>query len=263
MKQIHIQVILRNEQLAPGVHLIEVSRPTSGEPVLPGQFYNLQAGEGLYPLLRRPISVSRVTADALQFVIFLKGEGTQLISRKKAGETLSLMGPFGNGYTLPEKGGRHLVLAGGIGVAPQQELVCQLMKRQPQTLTALIGFRSAPYALEAYQEACTQVKIATEDGSAGHHGTLAEPMTSLLDNEPWDMVYACGPHGMLKAVASACNDRGIPVQLLMEERMACGIGACLVCACKVKSQETQEGFAHVRTCKDGPVFYGTEVIFHE
>lgn len=262
MKQIAIQEILRNEQLAPGVHLLEIRRPADPEPVLPGQFYNLQAGEGAYPLLRRPISVSRVTADTLQFVIFLKGEGTRLLAAKKAGETLNLMGPFGNGYTLPERGGRHLVLAGGIGVAPQQELVAALARRQPEALTALIGFRSAPYALDIYQETCTQLQIATEDGSAGHHGTLAAPLAVLLDDGPWDMVYACGPHGMLKAVAEACNGRGIPVQLLMEERMACGIGACLVCACKIKSQDTPEGYANVRTCKEGPVFTGTEVIFH-
>lgn len=263
MKQIHQQTILKNQTLAPGVFLLEVEKPAHQELILAGQFYNLQAGEGLYPLLRRPISVAQVTESTLQFVVFLKGEGTQLLSGKKVGEKLNLMGPFGNGYTLSESGGRHLVLAGGIGVAPQQELVKALALRQPEKLTALVGFRSAPYGLETYQESCHQVLVATEDGSAGHHGTLAQPLGEQLDQGPWDMVYACGPHGMLKAVAAQCNARNIPVQLLMEERMACGIGACLVCACKVKSDETPEGFEHVRTCKEGPVFYGTEVIFHE
>jgi dihydroorotate dehydrogenase electron transfer subunit len=263
MKQIHEQTLIRNENLAPGVFLLEVEKPNQAEPVLAGQFYNLQTGEGLYPLLRRPISVSQVTENTLQFVVFLKGEGTLLLSRKKPGDKLNLMGPFGNGYTLPEAGGRHLVLAGGIGVAPQQELVKVLAQRQPEQLTALLGFRNAPYGLESYQEACHEVLIATEDGSAGYHGTLASPMQEQLDAGPWDMVYACGPHGMLKAVAAQCNERNIPVQLLMEERMACGIGACLVCACKVKSDETPEGFEHVRTCKEGPVFFGTEVLFHE
>ena len=263
MKQIHVQKITRNDQLSAGVHLIEIDRPPDGEQVLPGQFYNLQTGEGLYPLLRRPISVSQVTETTLQFVVFLKGEGTILLSKMKPGEVLNLMGPFGNGYTLPEKGGRHLVLAGGIGVAPQQELVKAIAEGEPEKLTALIGFRCTPYALDIYNETCHQVLVATEDGSAGYHGTLAAPMLEQLDNGPWDMVYACGPHGMLKAVAKECGSRGIPVQLLMEERMACGIGACLVCACKIKSDETPVGYENVRTCKDGPVFLGTEVIFND
>lgn len=263
MKQIHSQKILRNQQLSSGVHLIEIQRPEGSEPVLPGQFYNLQTGEGMYPLLRRPISVSRVTENTLQFVIFLKGEGTILLSKMKAGEKLNFMGPFGNGYTLPQKGGRHLVLAGGVGVAPQQELVKVLSQRNPENLTAIVGYRGAPYGLEIYNETCHQVVVATEDGSFGHHGTLAAPLTEQLEQGPWDMVYACGPHGMLKAVAESCNNRGIPVQLLMEERMACGIGACLVCACKVKSEKVPEGYENVRTCKDGPVFFGTEVIFND
>lgn len=263
MKQILQQTILKTETLAPGVFFMEIERPANGEAVLAGQFYNLQTGEGLYPLLRRPISVSRVTENTLQFVIFIKGEGTQLLSRKKPGDTLSLMGPFGNGYTLPASGGRHLVLAGGIGVAPQQELVKVLSQRQPEQITALLGYRSTPYALDIYRETCHEVVIATEDGCEGYCGTLAEPIKAHLDQGGWDMVYACGPHGMLKAVAAECNSRGIPVQLLMEERMACGIGACLVCACKVHSEEAPEGYENVRTCKEGPVFYGTEVIFHE
>lgn len=262
MKQIHEQTIIRNEVLAPGVFLIEIEKPVNEDPILAGQFYNLQTGEGLYPLLRRPISVSLVTQNTLQFVIFLKGEGTFLLSQKKIGDKLNIMGPFGNGYTLPETGGKHLVLAGGIGIAPQQELVKILAERQPENITALLGFRSLPYGLEIYKETCKEVIIATEDGSAGLRGTIALPLQEQLEKESWDMVYACGPHGMLKAVAAQCNERGIPVQLLMEERMACGIGACLVCACKVKSDKTAEGFEHVRTCKEGPVFFGAEVIFH-
>ncbi len=263
MNQIHEPVILKNETLAPGVFLIEIEKPEMDESVLAGQFFNIQAGEGLYPLLRRPISVSRVTESTLQFVVFLKGEGTALISQRKAGETLNLMGPFGNGYSLPTTGGKHLVLAGGIGVAPQQELVRVLSACNPEKLAAILGYRTAPYGLEIYNETCQQVQIATEDGSAGVKGTIATPLQEALENEKWDMVYACGPQGMLKTVAAQCNAKGIKVQLLMEERMACGIGACLVCACKVKSDETPEGYAHVRTCKEGPVFFGTEVIFHE
>lgn len=263
MKKIHEQRIVKTETLAPGVFFLEIEKPLIEEPVLAGQFFNLQAGEGLYPLLRRPISVSRVTPNTLQFVVFIKGEGTQLLSRKKAGEKLNLMGPFGNGYTLPKTGGKHLVLAGGIGVAPQQELVKMLSERQPHKLTALLGYRSAPYGLDIYREACHEVVIATEDGCEGYCGTLAEPLKEHLDTGEWDMVYACGPHGMLEAVAAECNSRGIPVQLLMEERMACGIGACLVCACKVKSDTAPEGYENVRTCKEGPVFYGTEVLFNE
>lgn len=261
MNRIHEQLILKNEVLASGVFLIEIEKPAD-ETIKAGQFFNLQAGEGLYPLLRRPVSVSRVTESTLQFAIFLKGEGTQLLSRKKAGEKLNLMGPFGNGYTLPESGGKHLVLAGGIGVAPQQELVKALSKQHPEKLTALLGYRNTPYGLEIYQETCHEVVIATEDGCEGYCGTLETPLQEQLDKEQWDMVYACGPHGMLKAVAAKCNERGIPVQLLMEERMACGIGACLVCACKIKSEKTPEGFENVRTCKEGPVFFGTEVLFN-
>lgn len=263
MKSVMERVILKKESLSPGVCLIEVEKKPDDCHARPGQFYNIQAGEGMFPLLRRPISVSRVTDSTIQFVIFIKGQGTQLIAERPVGNVLNLMGPFGNGYALPEAGGRHLVLAGGIGIAPQQQLINTLSERKPDHLTALLGYRNKPYGHELYEKLCDEVFIATEDGSQGHCGTLAEPLTVQLARGSWDMVYACGPHGMLKAVAAACNEAGIPVQLLMEERMACGIGACLVCACKVKSEANSDGYENVRTCKDGPVFFGTEVIFNE
>lgn len=262
MKKILELPILKNQLLSQGVFLLEVEKTKYVGDVEAGQFFNLQCGESIYPLLRRPISVSLVTEKTLEFIVFIKGEGTQLLSYLEKGKTLNLIGPLGNTYTLPEKGGKHLVLAGGIGVAPQRELVKRLAERNAEKITAQIGFRSTPYALETYKEYCNTVEIATEDGCSGVKGYVTKLLDEALEKEKWDMVYVCGPHGMIKAVADRCNATQTPVQLLMEERMACGIGACLVCACKVKS-DTKEGYENVRTCKEGPVFFGTEVMFDE
>jgi len=262
MKKTYEGKIVRKEWLAPDVFLLEVEKAPDSEPVYSGQFYNIQCGEGIYPLLRRPISVSRVHENTLEFIIFKKGKGTELLAMKEVGQNLGLMGPLGNTYTLPESGGRHLVLGGGIGIAPQRELVAQLAARNPEKLTVLMGFRSKSYGMKLYHQFAHEVRIATEDGSEGTKGYVTELLKEELENGPWDGIYACGPHGMLIQVAHVAEAAGNEVQLLMEERMACGIGACLVCVCKVHSEDAPEGYENVRTCKEGPVFSSKEVILH-
>lgn len=244
--------------LAEGVFSLLVEKPAEMEPVLPGHFFNLKVAEGDYPLLRRPISISFANEKLLEFTVILKGQGTELLSRFKVGDTLNVLGPLGNGYdlTLPVK--RALVVGGGIGVAPQMELTKALCQQGIYT-KVLVGYRNEPYGLETYFNYTEDVEIASETSIIGYKGFVTDLVDKALSEESFDMVYACGPQIMLEKVQAICEKHKIKVQLLMEERMACGVGACLVCTCAL---EQSGELKNVRTCKEGPVFWGHEVKFH-
>lgn len=260
MKKTYQCTILEKVKVADNVFKIIVERPREMGPIKSGQFFNLQPGETGYPLLRRPISASMVTETTIEFVIIEKGTGTKLIRDERlVGEKLDLLGPLGNGYELTENMKKVLVVGGGIGIAPQRLLAKELRDLEPEQMTVIMGFRDTTYGLETYEELADDLLIATESGKVGHKGFITEPLKNALEKDTYDMVFACGPKAMLKSVNGVCQEAGVPVQLLMEERMACGIGACLVCTCKIKDDE--KSYKNVRTCKDGPVFYGEEVIF--
>lgn len=262
MKKPYQCKIKAKENIAEGVFRIIVERPEEMADVSAGQFFNLQPGENNFPLLRRPISVSMVTDNTIEFIIIEKGTGTKLIHNQRlVGECLDILGPLGNGYELDSSMKKVLVVGGGIGIAPQRQLTKELRERQPEKLTVIMGFKDLPYGLETYEALSDELIIATESGKVGHQGFITEPLKQALEEEKYDMVFACGPKAMLKSVNEVCKTADTRVQLLMEERMACGIGACLVCTCKVKDPE--KVYKNVRTCKEGPVFYGEEVLFDE
>ena len=171
------------------------------------------------------------------------------------------MGPLGNGFDT----GNHkkvLLVGGGIGVAPIKGLG-EFLEKDSVNIKTLLGFRDTPYMLEAFRAFSDEVVIVSENDKDYRQGYITLPLEELLanQNENFDMIYACGPLVMLKSVQKICAQFNVPVQLLMEEKMACGIGACLVCTCKTK--EGDFGFKHSRMCLDGPMFYGDEVIFDE
>ena len=221
----------------------------------PGRFVHIKCGEGL--LLRRPISVCdwSVEEDTLRLVFEVRGEGTLWLSRRKAGDSLDVLGPLGHGFdTAPE--GRYLLVGGGIGVPPM--LGCA--RHGGKDSTAILGFRSGEHAmlLDDFSAACSNVLIATDDGSMGRHGFVDALVREELEKDRnYTAVLACGPKPMLRAVARAAEEAGLPCQVSMEERMGCGVGACLVCACKTK------GGHYRHACKDGPVFDAREVDWDE
>ena len=223
---------------------------TSG--VRPGQFVHIKCGDA--NLLRRPISICQWTGsgdgDTLTLVFEVRGEGTAWLARRPVGHTVDVLGPLGTGFqTTP---GPYLLVGGGIGVPPMRGCAQYTGGRS----TTILGFRSKEKAalLKLFEGDCAKTLAATDDGSLGHHGFVDELVRQeLAQDRTYDGVLACGPKPMLRSVAKAAAGFGVPCQVSMEERMGCGVGACLVCAC-----DMADG-ARKHVCKDGPVFYAEEV----
>lgn len=219
----------------------------------PGQFVHIKCGED--SLLRRPISVCSCQEDdpqdLLSLVFEVRGKGTAWLAQRKEGDTLDVLGLLGNGFSIrPE--GRYLLVGGGIGVPPMLGCAQYTQGRS----TAILGFRSKEKAilLDAFSEHCAQVLLASDDGSLGHHGFVSDLVKQELARDAaYDGVLACGPKAMLRSVAQQAEAFSIPCLVSMEERMGCGVGACLVCAC-----DMADG-SRTHVCKDGPVFDAKEV----
>lgn len=218
----------------------------------PGQFIHIACGPHF---LRRPISVatcqSDVPDDGLSIVFQVRGEGTRWLAQRRKGETLDVLGLLGNGFSMVP-GGRYLLAGGGIGVPP----LYGCAQYADGKATAVLGFRSAQQVImpQMFAESCEGVFLCTDDGSLGFHGFVHQKVAEILDKDKdFTAVLACGPKPMLKGVAQVAAQYGIPCQVSMEERMACGVGACLGCAIPMADGSMK----HV--CKDGPVFDATEV----
>ena len=214
-----------------------------------GQFIHIRCGEGL--LLRRPISICDWQEGLLRIVFEVRGEGTTWLAQRKEGEQLDVLGPLGRGFRL-DRQGRYLLAGGGIGVPPLLSCAVGTAGRS----TAVLGFRSADRAmlLGDFAARCDSVRVTSDDGSIGVCSFVDAGVRSVLEQDRnYDAVLACGPKPMLRGVARAAAEFGIPCQVSMEERMGCGVGACLVCACDMADGTRK----HV--CKDGPVFDAEEV----
>lgn len=209
----------------------------------PGQFLHIKCGHSR--LLRRPISLCGVEDGAARLVFSVKGEGTHWLSERRPGDSMDVMGPLGHGFE-PIDDAPALLVGGGIGVPP----MLFAAKAAKAEIHALLGFRSSDYVCLA--DEFPSMTLFTDDGSAGKHGYPHNELSNLLNNGKWRRVYACGPRQMLRAVADVCAKADIPCFVSMEERMGCGTGACLVCACAV-------GGTYKRVCRDGPVFNAAEV----
>ncbi|MFH1009374.1 MAG: dihydroorotate dehydrogenase electron transfer subunit [Candidatus Latescibacterota bacterium] len=260
--------ILSQEQIAPDTFLLRIGSPHISMEARPGQFLHLRIREGADPLLRRPFSIHRVDLDCgeVQVVYQVVGHGTDLLSQKQTGESLDVLGPLGHGFEVPEEGGGVLLVAGGIGIAPLIFLAETSLQGRP--VTALVGARSQSgiLFLDGLRSWGATVHVATDDGSFGHRGLVTDLLRGALlaARRPSETpaVYACGPLAMLRSVAELCHTRGAPCQISMESHMACGVGACLGCAVKVRSS-APPGYAYKRVCKEGPVFDAEEVVFDE
>ncbi|MBQ4464381.1 MAG: dihydroorotate dehydrogenase electron transfer subunit [Oscillospiraceae bacterium] len=219
-----------------------------------GQFVHiLPKGYGL----RRPISIAGIDPEAgtLRLVFAIRGKGTDALAGLNQGDYMDMIAPLGHGFTLMPEAQHVVLVGGGIGVPPMLPLARYYGSRA----TAISGFRSFPQVIlqEDLEALGAQTICCTEDGSAGAvKGFVTTPLEQLL-SEGVDAVYACGPTPMLMAVADVCLRTGTYCEISLEERMACGVGACLGCACKTKNENGEEQFLHV--CKNGPVFKAEEV----
>ena len=196
-------------------------------------------GEDGRPYLPRAFSFARATDSALAFLLEAIGPGTARLARVERDDGIWVTGPLGTGFSAPERG-RPLLVGGGIGAAP---LLCWRDELGAET-TTLLGFRSAEHA--EVQNYFGGARIATDDGSVGHHGFVTELLREALDADPEATVYGCGPPPMLEAVRALAAERDVPAQLAMESGMACGFGACMGCVVQTKH-------GYVRLCVDGPV----------
>lgn len=236
-------IIFSNTEISPNIYEVILEGDFHGSP---GQFYMIRGWEALDPFLPRPISIADIENGRIKFLYEVKGKGTHIISKLNKGDTLSLLGPLGNGFDSKIEGKIALV-TGGIGIAP----MLYLAKNLSGEINIYSGFRNNAYFLDQIKPYVKTIKIATEDGTIGHKGFVTE----LFDPTDYDLVYTCGPIPMMKVVLNMCKGK-VPVFLSMENRMACGIGACLGCTI-----ETTRGME--RVCKEGPVFNGEEVVFND
>ena len=232
---------------------LEVGDMVKKEGLMAGQFLHIACGEGL--LLRRPISVCMVQEDEPQdtarVVFEVRGEGTKWLAQRQVGDKVNVLGPLGNGFTVTPND-RLLLVGGGIGVPPLLGQAAFTAKNS----TAILGFRSADRAMlvEDYRDYCEAVYLCSDDGSLGRHGFVDAQLKDILEKDKnFTAVLACGPKPMLKNVTKVVAEYGVPCQVSLEERMACGVGACLGCAVQMADGTMK----HV--CKDGPVFDAKEV----
>ena len=249
-------VVISQEMLADGIFSMWL-RTEAAQMAVPGQFISMYTNDGT-KLLPRPISICEIdkTEGALRVVYRVTGEntGTKQFSEAKAGDTIPVIGPLGNGFPLEKaEGKKAFLMGGGIGVPPILELSKQLNCEKQ----IVMGYRDANTFLKEQFEANGTVYVSTEDGSVGTKGNV---MDAIRENGlTADIIYACGPTPMLRAIKNFAEENGIECYISLEERMACGIGACLACVCKSKEKDHHTNVHNKRICKDGPVFLSTEV----
>lgn len=254
-KKVRVPVV-RMEQLEEGIFDLTVREEEMAALAKPGQFLSLYLDDNSR-LLPRPISICGIdkTEHTLRMVFRVAGEGTKQLSVLRAGDTVEVMGPLGNGF-YEEDIKTAIVIGGGIGIPPMLELAKHL-HGQGVSVMAVLGYRNHRTFLLDEFKPYAEVVPATEDGSLGVKGNVIDAMKEK--NLSADMLFACGPTPMLRGVKAFSEQSGIPAQISMEEKMACGIGACLACVCKSKEKDEHSQVHNKRICKDGPVFYAQEV----
>ena len=249
-------VVVSQEQLSNGIFSMWIQTEAS-QTAKPGQFISMYTNDGT-KLLPRPISICEINKEAgeLRVVYRVTGEntGTKQFSQMKAGDVVPVIGPLGNGFPLEKaEGKKAFLMGGGIGVPPILELAKQLECEKQ----IVVGYRDADTFLREQFEANGTVYISTEDGTVGTKGNV---MNAIAENNlSADIIYACGPTPMLRAIKNYAEANGIECYISLEERMACGIGACLACVCKSKEKDHHTHVHNKRICKEGPVFNAKEV----
>ena len=255
--------IIENKSIRPGYFLMTLAAPELAMVSQPGQFLHLRVADSYSPLLRRPISLHRINDEAgtVELLYQVRGPGTAALSQKVPGQLIDVLGPLGHGFKMDYPGGQAVLVAGGIGVAPLLPLAEEL-RRQSRKVTLILGGRSIDHLLaaESFLQAGCEVLLATDDGSAGFKGFVTELLINQLLIQPADLLYACGPGGMLARVEKICLEKNIPGQVSLEEYMGCGVGACLSCAC---AKNIPGDIKYAKVCTDGPVFSFGEVKIHE
>ncbi len=251
--QVHSCAILSQKEVAPNIYQVWVKNRDLAAQAKPGQFLHIGCGDVVSMPLRRPISICDVQDDAVRFIYEAKGRGTKALSEQTG--ALDILGPVGNGFTIaPETYKKPAVIGGGIGVYPMLYLTKQL-----SSAAAYLGFRNKSLVTleDEFNEAANYLSVSTDDGSYGNHGFALDCLKKDFADQKFDIIYACGPKGMLKAIQAFAKEVGVPCQISLEERMGCGIGACLTCSCETHDEGAGK---YKRVCRNGPVFWAEEVV---
>lgn len=251
--------LVRKEMLIEGIYKFSVKAPEIASTARAGQFLEIKVSETGEPFLRRPISIYNIDKEAgeVEFIFQVKGRGTELLADRKIGDLIDIMGPLGFGTFKVQEYKNVAIIGGGIGTYPLYELVKEL--KEKANLNVYLGFRDKSLVTcekEFEEIGLNKLVITTDDGSYKEKGYAIDFMKKDIQEHSVDMIFACGPLPMLKAVRAYAIENNIPCQISLEERMGCGIGACLGCAVKVISG-VEPRYGHV--CKEGPVFNAADV----
>lgn len=251
MKAVEMAKVLSLNYLSENICDLWIYAPEISGEARPGQFVEVYPDNGVN-LLSRPISICEINKEegSLRLVFQIVGKGTELFSKLQKDDEVRVLGPCGNGYTLRE--GKSVLVGGGIGVPPLLE-TCKQLKGEK---IVVLGFRSGSFLADEFEKYGAKVYLATDDGSVGFKGNVVDLLKS--ENIKGDMIYSCGPKIMLKFLSMYAEENNIKCQVSMEERMACGIGACVGCVVQIKEND---GWTYKKVCKDGPVFDSKEVCW--
>jgi dihydroorotate dehydrogenase electron transfer subunit len=280
--------VLSHKKYGEHYHSLTIVAPYIGDLVAPGQFVNVACGADRSFILRRPFSVYRVHkrggwSPTIEIVFDVRGAGTKYLSELRSHAIVNLVGPLGRGFELPGERAHCLLVGGGVGATPLFFLADEL-RNEGHRVDVVLGARSVHYLLNAIdvRRLASVYRITTEDGSMGEQGRVTDVLDQMIERCESDIVYACGPHGMLAAVTRLCSERGVPTQVAVEELMACGYGVCMTCVIPVRSVALAPGRAagpggrggegagraggrdevvYARSCSEGPVFDGAAVLW--
>ncbi|SJZ42071.1 dihydroorotate dehydrogenase electron transfer subunit [Cetobacterium ceti] len=246
--------IIENKYVGDRYYLMKVKSNKSWEKSKAGQFFMLKNKNEML-ILRRPISLHNVDREnqILEFYYEVKGKGTVEFSNMKVGETINIQGPLGNGFTTDVENKTVVVIGGGMGIAPTKLLINELKEKNKVIFIGGGRDKGAVKILENLDLDGVKVIVTTDDGSEGIKGNVVTALKEVLQNEKIDLIQTCGPQGMMEAIGKVALENNIECELSLEERMACGVKACVGCSIK-----TLDGMK--RVCHDGPVFDGKIIV---
>jgi dihydroorotate dehydrogenase electron transfer subunit len=264
--------VLTHKKYGEKYHSLTIVAPEIGELARPGQFIDIKLPQDSSHVLRRPFSVYRMHkrggwASTIEIVFDIRGAGTAHIASLRSHSIIDLIGPAGRGFVMPKRRAHCLLVGGGIGAAPLFFLADEL-RNEGHRVDFVLGARSSGLLLNPIdvRRLASVYRITTEDGSAGERGKVTDVLLETMEKCATEVVYACGPHPMLAAISPICAEQRIPIQVSVEELMGCGYGVCMTCVIPVRrqprgSEGPEDAMAYARTCTEGPVFNGANVIW--
>ncbi|MCR5420756.1 MAG: dihydroorotate dehydrogenase electron transfer subunit [Lachnospiraceae bacterium] len=241
--------VISQEMIAGEIYSMWIRTDIAKE-AIPGQFISVYT-KSEARLLPRPVSICEIERDSLRIVYRIAGSGTKEFSGLTAGDYIDILGPLGNGFPITDED--SILIGGGIGIPPMLELAKQIKGNK----TIVAGYRNSDIFLNKELEKYGRLVVATDDGSVGTKGNVIDAIRE--QKVCGKVIYACGPIPMLRGVKAYALETGIEAFISMEERMACGVGACLGCVCKSTGIDDHSKVKNKRICKDGPVFRASEV----